>query len=180
MAVLRVVRQPGRRLTSSSGTPSTPGFAALLRPLLGALLLAGLLPSAGCGEGTGESADPHRELRERLDLDADREIHRVSLGGRGAEEHVVPSRLRVGPRAVVEFVAVDGRVHTVSFAEDSLAPDAARFLRRTSQLRSPPLVDRGARFVLSFQGAPGGRYPYRIEGPGGEAWGAILVEGSSR
>lgn len=77
------------------------------------------------------------------------------------------------------FTTVDGRVHTVSFPEDSLALDATLFLERTSQLRSPPLVDRGSRFVVTFQGAPEGRYPFRSRGPGGEAWGVLVVGGSA-
>lgn len=170
------MRHSGAGLTEASAGPFRPEATRAGRTFLVVLLLVGLLLPSGCADEAEEDADPHRELRERLGLEPDREIHRVSLGGRGSEEHVVPSRLRVGPGAVVVFVTVDGRVHTISFPEDSLSSGAARFLRRTSQMRSPPLVDRDARFVLSFQGAPGGRYRYRSEGPGGEAWGTILVE----
>ena len=74
---------------------------------------------------------------------------------------------------------MDGRIHTVSFPEDSLPLDAALFLRRTSQLESPPLVERGSRFVLTFEDAPSGRYRFRSEGPGGEAWGLIVVGAST-
>lgn len=108
-------------------------------------------------------------------MDAGREIHQITLGGRGDEEHVVPTLLRVPLDAVVVFTTVDGRVHTVSFPEDSLALDAALFLERTSQLRSPPLMDRGSRFVVTFEGAPRGRYRFRSRGAGGDAWGILLV-----
>lgn len=153
-----------------------PRRSGHLSSLLLALLAAAGL-SAGCGGDSGPpAADPHGELRERLGLSDDRPVHRVILGGRGAEEHVAPSRLRVPRGAVIEFVAADGRVHTVDFPEDSLELEVAHFLRRTSQLRSPPLVDRGARFILSLERAPLGRYRFRSEGAGGEAWGVIRVE----
>ncbi len=108
-------------------------------------------------------------------MDVGREIHQITLGGRGDEEHVVPTLLQVPPDAIVVFTTVDGRVHTVSFPEDSLALDAALFLERTSQLQSPPLMDRGSRFVVTLEGAPRGRYRFRSRGAGGEAWGTLLV-----
>lgn len=180
------MRHRRRRLSDSEPGPGSSGGDAvppedaprrsLPVVLLAPLLLAALLLPAACGgEPDGGSADPHRELRARLNLDADREVHRIALGGRGAEEHVAPTRLNVGPSAVVEFLTVDGRIHTVSFPEDSLPLDAVLFLRRTSQLRSPPLVDRGSRFVLDFEDAPSARYRFLSEGPGGEAWGVIVV-----
>lgn len=141
--------------------------------------LAALLVLAACARDvdTDEAADPYLELRERLGIGADRPIHRVVLGGRGAREHVVPTQLTVRPGAVVDFVTVDGRVHTLSFADDSLSAEARDFLRRTGQTGSPPLLDRGARFVLDLDGAPEGRYPFRSEGPGGDARGVIVVTG---
>lgn len=144
--------------------------------LLGAWVLVGM--QIGCSPETGsDNAPPDRyaDVRERLDVEPERVIHEITIGGRGNEEHVVPTVLQLPRDAIVVFTTVDGRVHTVSFPEDSLALDAALFLERTSQQRSPPLVDRGSRFVLTFEGAPGGRYRFRSEGPGGEAWGTLLV-----
>lgn len=135
--------------------------------------------SAGCVRDveTEEVRDPYGDLRERLGLADDRPIHRIVLGGRGAREHVVPPRLTVEPGAVIDFVTVDGRVHTVSFVDDSLSAQVRSFLRRTGQTASPPLLDRGARFVVDLDGAPAGRYPFRSEGPGGHARGEIVVSG---
>lgn len=155
---------------------SPPPRARLVRRLFLSVFLSLVAIAPACGgEPPEDDVDPQRELRARLDLERDREIHRIALGGRGSDEHVAPARISLGRRAIVEFVTVDGRIHTVTFPEDSLAMDAALFLRRTSQLRSPPLVDRGSRFVLTFEDAPPGRYPFRSDGPGGEAWGLILV-----
>lgn len=122
-------------------------------------------------------ADPEAELRWRLGIEDDVSIHRVSLGGRGSSEHVVPARLEIEPGDVVEFVTVDGRVHTVRFFADSLSAAAAEFLRRTDQMQSPPLLERGARFVLTFRDAPSGRYPFRSDGGGGSSRGVVVVDG---
>lgn len=146
------------------------------------MLLCFLLAALGaCAGDRGEPAadDPGRELRRLLDLDPGRNVHTVTLGGHGEREHVVPPRVRVARDDVVQFVAVDGRIHTVTFLADSVAPEAARFLERTGQIRSPPLLDRDARFVLTFEGAPAGAYPYLSRGPGGEARGEVVVEDSS-
>jgi len=127
-------------------------------------------------EGASEAASrPHADLRERLAVEPDREIHQITIGGRGDEEHVVPTLLRVSGDDVVVFMTVDGRIHTVSFPEDSLALDAALYLARTNQADSPPLTDRGSRFVITLEGAPEGRYRFRSRGPGGEAWGTLVV-----
>lgn len=90
---------------------------------------------------------------------------------------MVPRRLEVTSGSVVEFLTVDGRVHVLEFPVDSLSPLTAEFLRDTRQLESPPLVDRGSRFVVSFRGAPAGRYPFRSHGSGADAWGEIVVRG---
>lgn len=155
------------------------GFLSGIDARIPLILLVLAMAATACGrsEPVEEAAhDPHHELRERFDLAADREIHRVTIGGRGSREHLVPPLLTVRPGAIVEFVPVDGRVHTIRFAADSLPLDARLFLQRTSQLESPPLVDRSSRFVLTFDGAPEGRYGYLVEGPGGAARGVVVVE----
>lgn len=177
MDLLHRMRHGGRGLScgppGSAVFPGRPGVGLLLFPVLLVAVLQG-----GCAREDGSeggTSDPYSEVRERLDVDPRREIHEVTIGGRGDEEHVVPTILEIPADAIVVFTTVDGRVHTVSFPEDSLALDAALFLERTAQMRSPPLVDRGSRFVLTFEGAPGGRYRFRSEGPGGEAWGTLVV-----
>lgn len=110
-----------------------------------------------------------------LGLAEDAELHRVTLGGRGAEEHAVPSRLDVRPGDAVEFHTVDHRVHTVEFPVDSLSAEHRAFLEESRQRASPPLVRRGTRFLVLWEGAPPGRYPFVSRGHGGAAWGVIRV-----
>lgn len=143
--------------------------------MLAFTLCAVVLPACSGDPRQDPPPDPYADLRERLDLEPARVIHEVTIGGRGGEEHVVPSVLRVPLGAVVVFTTVDGRIHTVTFPEDSLPLDGALFLQRTGQMESPPLVDRGSRFVVTLEEAPPGRYRFRSQGPGGEAWGVLLV-----
>jgi plastocyanin len=140
----------------------------------GALLL--FLSSTTCG-GAPETG-PDVELREALGLESDEELHRIVLGGQGRREHLVPTRLEIPQGAIVEIVTVDRRVHTVTFLRDSLSSEAAAFLTETNQMQSPPLLEQGSRFVISFRGAPPGRYPFVSEGHGGTASGIIVVEGN--
>jgi plastocyanin len=106
------------------------------------------------------------------------EVHRVTLTG-GEREVLSPEEVSIPEGAWVEFVSADWRVHDIRFDLDSL-PEAARaFLEESDQVASPPLVDRGARFVVSFEGAPDGRYPFVAEGNGAPGRGVVVV-GPSR
>lgn len=156
---------PGRR---GGGASRSQRLAAPWKALP---LLAGVL--LGCQAPEVKPSDP--ELREALDLSADVAIHRVNVGGRGGEVRFVPRRLEVAQGAVVQFLLTDRRLHVIRFAEDELDAEARDFLRRTEQARSPPLVDPGARFVVSFKDAPPGEYPFESEGHGGPERGVVVV-----
>lgn len=129
----------------------------------------------GCrGEPPRPGFPPDSVLRTELGLtDAD-EVHRVAIAG-GERERLDPDEVVVPPGAWVEFVSTDWRVHQLRFERDSL--DAARlaFLVDSDQADSPPLVDRDARFVVSFADAPEGRYPYVVEGNGASVRGVVVV-----
>ena len=114
-------------------------------------------------------------LFDSLGIDLNRNVERVSLGGAREREHLVPPTVVVESGTVVEFYTVDRRVHSITFMEDSLTPAARSFLEDKGQLSSPPLVDRGSRFVVDFLGAPTGRYPYLSHGHGESARGVIVV-----
>ena len=135
-----------------------------------------MLPSmTGCGVPPAERGQGSADEADGLDLRAGAELHSVTLGGRGSEEHAVPTRIVIEPGDAVEFRTVDRRVHTVRFPEDSLDLDGRRFLESTGQMASPPLVDRGGRFIVRFDDAPRGRYPFESRGHGGTAWGVVEV-----
>jgi plastocyanin len=120
---------------------------------------------------------PEQEVEDAraLGLGSGARLHRVTLGGRGAEEHAVPTLVGALPGDAVEFLSVDHRAHTVAFLRDSLSSDVLAFLESTNQLSGPPLVTRGSHFVLRLQDAPSGRYPFISEAHGGTAHGVIEV-----
>jgi len=123
---------------------------------------------------------PDALLQRELGLtDRDR-VHTVRVTG-GGTEVADPALDSVPVGAWVQFVSDDWLVHEVAFEVDSLAPAARAFLEESQQLESPPLLQKDARFVVSFGGAPPGRYPYRMEGNGRDGRGVIvLVDGHAR
>lgn len=141
----------------------------------GAAVAATVLALAGaCGSEVPEALRPDPVLREELGLtDAD-EVHRVLLSA-ATGERARPDSVAVPDGAWVDFVSADFRVHEIVFEVDSLAPPARAFLERTDQVASPPLVDRGARFVIHMEGAPPGRYPYLLQGNGAPVRGVVVV-----
>jgi plastocyanin len=138
----------------------------------GAALL--LVLGAACGRSVPPADRPDEVLRTQLGLTDKDEVHRVTLTG-GNTEVLDPVQTTVPVGAWVEFVTGDGRVHQVSFEADSLGAEARAFLERTDQMASPPLVNEGQRFVVSFHDAPQGRYPFRAEGNGGPTHGVVVV-----
>jgi plastocyanin len=138
-----------------------------------------LLVSWACGsQGGSELGEEDLERRE-LGLMSGAEIHRVSLGGRGSEEHSVPTVVQAVPGDAIEFRTVDHRVHTVSFLLDSLTAGVREYLEGTDQTASPPLVRRGDRFIVRLQDAPVGEYIYVTEGHGGRSRGVVVVSSPS-
>jgi plastocyanin len=131
--------------------------------------------TAGCDLSPDPVSDPELEAAREIGLADGARLHRVILGGRGSEEHVLPALIRATPGDGVEFFTVDHRVHTISFPLDSLSSSVAEFLAGTGQNESPPLVHRGSRFILLLEDAPEGRYAFVSRGHGGEARGTIEV-----
>jgi len=117
---------------------------------------------------------PDELLQAELGLTTTDRVHRVRLTG-GETEQADPVMVMIEPGSHVEFVTSDWLIHEVIFEADSVAGERWDFLTRTDQASSPPLIDKESRYVLSFVGAPAGRYPYRIEGNGGPGKGVIVV-----
>ena len=116
-----------------------------------------------------------QELRRILGIRADQEIHHILLGGKADSEGVVPDSLEISAGSVVVFRTSDDRIHTVTLPFDSLRAEMVRFLQGTNQSSSPPLIEKGARFALTFTGAPPGRYVFISEGPGFSHAGVIIL-----
>jgi plastocyanin len=117
---------------------------------------------------------PDSLLRAELGLTDEDVVHRIVLRG-GDREVFSPDELAIAEGAWVEFVSDDWRVHEIRFELDSLPAAARAFLEESDQVASPPLVNQGARFLVSFSGAPDGRYPFVAEGNRAPGRGVVVV-----
>jgi plastocyanin len=144
-----------------------------LRRLAPPSLVVAFLLSA-CREAPERRHQPDALLRAELGLKLDDRVHSIWIAGGGAER-ADPELVSVEPGAYVEFITTDWLVHEVIFEIDSLTAEQRAFLQRTDQVASPPLIERDSRYVLALDGAPHGRYPYRLEGNGLPGRGAIVV-----
>jgi plastocyanin len=145
-----------------------------------ALVLSALaILGSGCRRAD-ETLRPDTLLRDSLGLGDDDRVHRVGLGSADNQEVIQPPQVTVQPGDYVEFVTQDRRVHALAFTLEGLSPAAAEFLVGTGQQSSPPLVESGTRFVVSFEAAPLGTYPYVVRGNGAEGRGTIVVAEDER
>lgn len=136
-----------------------------------ALLLVLLV---ACGEAPpGEEPDPI--FQDSLGLGPRDEVRSVEIRFGSGGESLTPDSLEIFPGQWVDFHAADGSPRTVGFVEEDLSGAARAFLAEASLLSSPPLLGRDAHWVVPFQGAPPGAYPYRVTGPLGSTAGVILV-----
>jgi hypothetical protein len=63
----------------------------------------------------------------------------------------------------------------VRFDTAVTAPGPTRWLTSGGRLLSPPLINRDSRWVVAFDGAPAGVYPFRLEGNGAPGGGVVEV-----
>jgi plastocyanin len=151
------------------------GGGHLIRGLCrsGALILTVVLMS--CEAGAGAQVSSAAALRDTLGIGPRVTLHRVALGGERDSERIIPTELVADEGDVVAFETVDGRIHELAFEPDSLALDALDFLRRTGQMKSPPMIDRGTRFLVDFEDAPDGRYVFHGRTVGPPVYAVIVI-----
>jgi plastocyanin len=140
--------------------------------LLGLLaLVAGL--AVGACEAVGGGATLHLDTAE-VQLEPGVRVHDVRVGGSADADSLDPVVLRARPGDIVRFITDDHRTHAVAFELVRLSDPVRDFLDRTNQLRGPPLVNRGAAWVVVLDEAPAGRYPFICRTH--DARGMILVD----
>jgi hypothetical protein len=179
VALLLRVRYPGGRrgpslsLSADARSGTRARQTIFLRiPLILILLVA---PTACKDREQANPNPPDSLLRDSLGLTPADHVHRIVLSSNNGTESIAPSEVVVQAGHFVEFFTRDRRVRTVAFLLDSLNAEQSAFLRSTGQDRSPPLVELETRFVVSFQGAPAGRYPFIVEGNERAISGVVIV-----
>jgi plastocyanin len=138
------------------------------------MLASALLALHACRQPPEARLQPDPLLQVELGLTATDRVQSVRITG-GEVERAEPHLIAVEAGAYVQFISTDWLIHEVIFEVDSLSVEQREFLERTHQLASPPLIERDSRYVLAFEGAPPGRYPYRLEGNGRSGGGEIVV-----
>ena len=137
-------------------------------------LTCALLAPQACQQPAENRLQPDAVLQAELGLTTTDRVHSVRITG-GEVERPDPALVEVEVGAYVMFITTDWLIHEVLFEADSLSSEQRAFMQRTDQLASPPLIEQDSRYVISFDGAPTGRYPYRLEGNGRAGRGAVVV-----
>lgn len=123
---------------------------------------------------------PDPDLQQAYGLTPRDRVHLVTLSHRPPAEHAEPREALVRVGDWVVFQSADGFGRRVHFELDSLSAEARAWIAERELEAGPPLLTGGVRWVISFEAAPGGRYPYRVEGNRQDGRGALRVDARSR
>lgn len=148
--------------------PFLPARRALVVALASS---CGLL--SGC-EPTDPALIPDSVLQAELGLTERDRVYTVTVST-GVGERAAPDTVTADPGDFVQFLSDDHFVHEVRFELDRLSSAQRTFLVETGQDASPPLLTRGARFVLTLEDAPPGSYPYSLSGNRAPGSGVLVV-----
>ncbi len=108
-------------------------------------------------------------------LEPDDRVHVLSLSFGPSGDAVAPDSLLIESGDWVDFRTEDGSPRLVTFFPDSTPSPRRTFLQEAGFLASPPLVAPGSHWVVSFQEAPAGAYPFSIQGGRDTARGVVHV-----
>ncbi len=139
----------------------------------GALLFA-LIPALAAG-GCEAVGGGDTIALDSTEISIEGTVHEIHLSGAGAADSITPAMIQAEPGDALVFVVDDRRPHAVTFTSESLAAPVREYLERTEQLRGPPLVNEGSRWVVLLENAPPGRYPFYCRSH--DAAGEVVVAG---
>jgi plastocyanin len=132
--------------------------ARLLSKCAGAFVLVALV--AACDNGLIDKKDRTLELAgDTIDVPEGVDLHDVKVAIDAQSRDFDPDNVTASPGDYVRFTTGDSRTHAIVF--ELAAGDARTFLESTGQLRSPPLVNNGASWVIALDKAPAGTYVFR-------------------
>jgi hypothetical protein len=123
---------------------------------------------------------PGAVLRDSLGLTSRDWVHTITLTERAGQSNIAPATVELRVGDWVDMRSGDGFVRVIRFEIDSLNAEARAWVRAQGIEASPPLLARGARWVVSFSEAPTGRYAFRVEGPTEPGRGALVVGAARR
>ncbi len=139
-----------------SSNASTPGRAT---PRPGSFVFSlALLLLAGC-DVVGRPATLELD-GIAVQLERGARVHDVTVMSAGPTDSIAPATVQAAPGDAIRFVTGDHRTHSIGFDLEFVDPMVREYLERTSQLRGPPLVNRGSAWIVVLEGAPPGRYPF--------------------
>lgn len=126
----------------------------------GALVLMAAAVAA-CDEVVPDPGPPVIELaHDTIRLDSGQELIDVTVRRTQAGDFE-PASIEAHVGDVVRFTAGDNGSHAIVFDTPALADSVHAWLESTAQLRSPPLIETGAAWVITLDDAPPGEYPFR-------------------
>lgn len=140
-----------------------PAPARLLLQSVGAVALLALL--AGCDRGgeerVADDLGPRVLQLDSASVDLPDSIRQLVVRlDRSTAADLAPASAALRTGDIVRFEAGDAGGHAIAFDGAQLPGEARTWLETTGQLRSPPLVNAGNAWVITFDGAPPGEYPY--------------------
>lgn len=111
---------------------------------------------------------------EELGLSESDRVHTVRLTMTD-QERADPDSILVQEGDYIQFVSDDWFIHQVIFDSTAMSDRAWTFMVTHDQIASPPLLQNGARFVISFVDASPGAYPFLLEGNREPGFGVVVV-----
>ena len=134
--------------------------ARLLRKCAGAFVLVPFVVACENAPLIGEKKDRTLELAgDTIDVPEGLELHDVKVVTNAQNRDFQPTQVQAAPGDYLRFTTGDSRTHAIVF--EVTAPELRNFLESTGQLRSPPLVNKGASWVIALDKAPPGTYVFR-------------------
>jgi plastocyanin len=131
----------------------------LLNKCAGAFVLLLFVTACENASLIGDKKDRTLELAgDTIDVPEGVDLHDIKVATNQSRDFE-PAQLKAAPGDYVRFTAGDSRTHAIVF--ELAAGDARTFLESTGQLRSPPLVNNGASWVIALDKAPLGTYVFR-------------------
>jgi plastocyanin len=138
---------------------SSSAPARLLRKSAGAFVLVLLAVACEKAPLIGEKDRTLELAGDTITLPQGVDLHDVRVRTDAQSNDFDPAQLHAAAGDYVRFTTADRRTHAIVF--DATAPEIRTFLESSGQLRSPPLVTKGASWVIALDRAPPGSYGFR-------------------